>query len=157
MTCVIWSRLNCCWFWDLTGPWLRRALFAAYEDLLSGLRFYTDFVRQRWKISLKKCVCHSDIESPLSVDCTPHRRDHIKKAFKPPKVFLTSDFKGVPLQNCTRSSCLLIIWSGMREAQLISPSAIQWSMLQNVKLENYVVFLIFLWQTSGFITFHYIH
>lgn len=48
------------------------------------------------------------------------KRDHIKKALKPPKVFLTSDFKRVLLQNCTRSSCLLIIWSGMSEIQLIS-------------------------------------
>lgn len=85
------------------------------------------------------------------------KRDHIKKAFKPLKVFLTSDFKRVPSQNCTRSSCLLIIWSGMREIQLISPSAIQWSMSKNVKLENYVGFLIFLCQTNGFFIFRYIY
>lgn len=72
------------------------------------------------------------------------KRDHIKKTFKPLKVFLTSDFKGSPSQNCTRSICLLIIWPGMREVQLISPSAIQWGVLQNVKLENYAVLLIFL-------------
>lgn len=85
------------------------------------------------------------------------KRDHIKKAFKSLKVFLTSDFKRVPSQNCTRSSCLLIIRSGMREIQLISPSAIQWSMLKNMKLENYVGVLIFLWQTNGFFIFHSIY
>lgn len=68
------------------------------------------------------------------------KRDHIKKAFKPLKIFLTCDFKRAPSQNCTCSSSPLIIWSGMREIQLISPSAIQWSMLENMKLGNYVDF-----------------
>lgn len=85
------------------------------------------------------------------------KRDHIKKAFKPLKVFLTSDFKRAPSQNCTCSSCLLIIWSGMKEIQLISPSAIQWSMLKNMKLEYSVGFLIFLCQTNGFFIFHSIY
>lgn len=58
------------------------------------------------------------------------KRDHIKKTSKPLKVFLTSDFKRVPSQDSTCSSCLLIIWSSMREIQLISPSAIQWSMFK---------------------------
>lgn len=59
--------------------------------------------------------------------CSTQKTDHIKKTLKPLKVFLTFDSKGDPSQNCTHSVCLPIIWSGMRDVQLISHSAIQWS------------------------------
>lgn len=154
MTYIIWFRLIFYWFWDLTEPWWD-------EHTLKHVRIYwqisafAQFVEQRWKNEFQERHFSQAYRKPFK--CGLHstlKRDHIKKTFKPLKVFLTSNFKRVPSQNCTCRSCLLIIWSGMREIQLISPSAIQWSMLENMKLENYVGFLISLCQTNGLFIFH---